>query len=185
MLISPHTTHKHSFESNSKHYKTLTLFKPLKLTRNTRYELAHSTWQTWKRRMLCFVLTSVNRFLYWTLSPGASCSQAFIKASTDSSSFSGKNDRKHCSKSARASVPWKNTAFISLNFLSTIPSVADSRKFLISCEGNSPEQFYTKCLEGYEESWCWTQYNIIQNSWVRFPTKVKRIRFPYVVHNSV
>ena len=54
------------------------------------------------------LLTSVNRFLYWTFSPGDSCSQAFIKTSIDSSSFSGKNERKHCSKSALDNDPWKN-----------------------------------------------------------------------------
>lgn len=127
--------------------------------------------------MLFSLLTSVNRFLYWTLSPGASCSQAFIKASTDSSSFSGKNDRKHCSKSARVSVPWKNTAFISLNFLSTIPYLT-RESFSFHVRGILLSSCTQNVWKGYEESWCWTQYNIIQNSWVRFPTKVKRIIFP-------
>ena len=34
-------------------------------------------------------LTSVNKFLYCTFSPGDSCSQALIKVSIDSSSLSG------------------------------------------------------------------------------------------------
>lgn len=124
--------------------------------------------------MLFLLLTSVNRFLYWTLSPGASCSQAFIKASTDSSSFSVKNDRKHCSKSVRVSVPWKNTALISLNFLSTIPYLI-RESFSFHVRGILLSSSTQNVWKGYEESWCWTQYNIIQNSWVRFPTKVKRI----------
>ena len=41
------------------------------------------------REVLVCSLTSVNKFLYCTFSPGDSCSHAFVKASIDSSSFSG------------------------------------------------------------------------------------------------